>query len=135
MGPAENPTTVLNFFRDHEPATGAGYARLAEALLASGRQLEAIAAAREAWASADLSASEEPNVFARFGTNFTRADHDRRADALLFAKKASDAYRFLALVSPNRAASFGARVAMQSRSPDAETRYQTLITAVTSDAA
>ncbi|MEO6256306.1 MAG: lytic transglycosylase domain-containing protein [Sphingomicrobium sp.] len=134
MRPGENSVTVLNFFRDQQPTTGGGYARLADALLANGRQLEAIAAAREAWASSDLNATDETSVFARFGTNFTRADHDRRADALLFAKKASDADRFLALVSPERARSFAARIALQSKSPDAEARYQPLMASVTSDA-
>jgi soluble lytic murein transglycosylase len=134
MRPGENAGTVLAFFRDKQPTTGGGYARLAEALSASGRQAEALAAAQEAWASDDLSATDEPAIYARFGASFTRADHDRRADALLFAKKPSDAYRFLALVSPNRAAAFTARVAMQTKSPDAEARYQPLMTTVTSDA-
>jgi soluble lytic murein transglycosylase len=134
MRPGENAATVLAFFRDKPPTTGNGYARLADALLANGRQAEALAAAREAWASDDLSATDEPAIYARFGASFTRADHDRRADALLFAKKASDAYRFLPLVSPNRAAAFTARVAMQTRSPDAERRYQPLMATVTSDA-
>ena len=53
---------------------------------------------------------------------------------MLFAKKASDADRFLGLVSPSRAASFTARVAMQTKSPDAEAQYQPLMTTVTSDA-
>jgi soluble lytic murein transglycosylase len=134
MGPSENPATVLTFFRDQQPVTGTGFARLADALLANGRQAEALAAAREAWASEDLAASDEPAVYARYGTSFTRADHDRRADALLFAKKASDAYRFLALVSPERARSFTARVAMQSKSADVERYYQPLMATVTSDA-
>jgi soluble lytic murein transglycosylase len=134
MRPGENAATVLAFFRTAQPTSGTGYARLAEALTASGRPDEALAAAREAWASDDLSATDEPIVYARYGASFTRADHDRRADALLFAKKASDAYRFLGLVSPSRAASFTARVAMQSKSPDAEARYQPLMTTVTSDA-
>ena len=101
---------------------------------ATGRQAEALAAAREAWASDDLSATDEPAVYARFGSSFTRADHDRRADALLFAKKPNDAYRFLTLVSPSRAAAFTARVAMQTKSPDAEALYQPLMATVTSDA-
>ena len=134
MRPGENAATVLAFFRTAQPTSGNGYARLAEALTASGRPDEALAAAREAWASDDLSATDEPIVYARYGASFTRADHDRRADALLFAKKASDAYRFLGLVSPSRAASFTARVAMQTKSPDAEARYQPLMTTVTSDA-
>jgi soluble lytic murein transglycosylase len=134
MRPGENAGTVLAFFQSQQPTTGNGFARLADALSASGRQAEAIAAAKEAWASDDLSATDEPSVYARYGASFTRADHDRRADALLFAKKASDAYRFLALVSPGRAAAFTARVAMQIKSPDAEARYQPLMATVTSDA-
>jgi soluble lytic murein transglycosylase len=134
MRPGENAGTVLSFFANQQPTSGNGYARLADALLSTGRQAEALAAAREAWASADLSATDEPTVFARYGTSFTRADHDRRTDALLFAKKPSDAYRFLTLVSPERARAFTARVAMQTRSPDAEARYQPLMATVTSDA-
>jgi soluble lytic murein transglycosylase len=132
--PGENPTTVLAFFASTQPTTGNGFAALADALLANGRQGEALAAAREAWASGDLSATYEPVVHARYGAHFTRADHDRRVDALLFDKKASDAHRFLGFVSPHRAASFGARIAMQSRMPDAERRYQPLMANVTSDA-
>ena len=134
MRPGENAATVLTFFRSEQPTTGNGYARLADALLASGRQAEAIAAAREAWASPDLSATDEPAIYARYGPSFSRLDHDRRADALLFAKKAGDAQRFLAMVSPHRAAAFTARVAMQLRWPDAEARYRPLMTTVTSDA-
>ncbi len=134
MRPGENSATVLAFFRTHQPTTGNGFARLADALLANGRQAEAIAAAKEAWGSGDLGATEEQQVHARYGPQFTRADHDRRADALLFAKKPSDAYRFLQMVSPGRAAAFGARIAMQTRSADAETRYRPFLTSVTSDA-
>ena len=134
MRPGENAGAVLAFFQNKQPTTGGGYARLADALSASGRQAEALEAAKEAWASDDLSATDEPAVYARYGASFTRADHDRRADALLFAKKPNDAYRFLALVSPNRAAAFTARVAMQTKSSDAEARYQPLMANVTSDA-
>jgi soluble lytic murein transglycosylase len=134
MRPGENAATVLAFFRTQQPTTGNGFASLADALLASGRHAEAIAAAKEAWGSGDLGAAEEQQVYARYGAQFTRADHDRRADALLFAKKPGDAYRFLQMVSPSRAAAFGARIAMQTRSADAETRYQPFLTSVTNDA-
>jgi soluble lytic murein transglycosylase len=132
--PGENPASVLAFFASAQPTTGNGFAALADALLANGRQAEALVAAREAWASGDLSATYEPVVHARYGAHFTRTDHDRRVDALLFNKKVSDAHRFLGFVSPHRAASFGARIAMQSRMPDAERRYQPLMANVTSDA-
>lgn len=134
MRAGEAPATVLAFFRTTQPVTGNGYARLAESLLATGRSAEALTAAKEAWASADLGETDEPLIYSRFGQSFSRADHDRRADALLFAKKPSAAHRFLSMVSPNRAAAFAARIAMQTRSSDAEVRYHPLMGSVTTDA-
>src|SRR5690349_19169276 len=86
MRPGENPATVINFFAFEKPRTGNGYARLADAYAASARMNEALAAAKEAWASADLSATDEQAIYARYGRSFSFADHDRRTDALLFAK-------------------------------------------------
>ena len=43
------PSEVLRFFSGSEPQTGTGHLRRAEALLATGRTLEAQAAARTAW--------------------------------------------------------------------------------------
>src|SRR5207344_3155685 len=59
---------------------------------------------------------------------------DKRVDALLLDKKASDAYRMLPWSSPARRAALQARIAMQARQPDAEQRYQAVIGQVTSDA-
>ena len=55
-------------------------------------------------------------------------------DALLFDKRASDAYRMLPWTSPARRAAFQARIAMQARQADAERRYQAVIGQVTTDA-
>lgn len=134
MRPGENVGTVLAFFANEKPKTGNGYARLADALSATGRGAEAVAAAREAWASPDLGATDEQSIYSRYGAYLTWQDHDRRTDALLFSKKASDAERFLSMTSAPRRAAFMARVAMQRRWPDAETRYQAVIGQVTSDA-
>ena len=134
MRGGENPATVIAFFAGDKPRTGDGYARLAEAYSASGRMAEALEAARGAWASDDLGTDEEQAIWARFGGSFTRADHDRRVDALLFAKKPDVALRFVAMASPERQAAFGARVAMQRDDADAESRYRAVIGTVTSDA-
>lgn len=134
MRPGENAPTVLAFFATKQPTTGNGYARLADAYAASGRMAEALAAAREAWASADLSDTDEQAIWARYGGSFTRADADRRADALLFAKDAKDAQRFLGSVSPQRRPAFAARIAMQMDSPDTDSLYQAAIGSVTTDA-
>ena len=134
MQPGENAATVIAFFAKDKPATGSGWARLADAFAASGRAADALSAAREAWASSDLRSTDEQSIWSRYSASFTRADHDRRVDALLFDKKADDAARFLALTSPQRQAAFGARVAMLKDSPDAESRYRAVIGSVTSDA-
>ena len=134
MRPGENVGTVLAFFASEKPQTGTGYARLADALSSTGRGTEAIAAAREAWASADLRGSDEQSIFARYGAHLTWQDHERRTDALLFAKDPANAERFLPMTSAPRRGAFTARVAMQRRWPDAETRYQAVIGQVTTDA-
>ncbi len=134
MQPGENAGTVLSFFASDKPTSGKGWARLADAYAANGRMAEALNAAREAWASDDLGATDEQAIWARYGGSFTRADHDRRVDAVLFAKKADDAARFLPMATPQRQAAFGARIAMQRNSADADSRYQAVIGTVTSDA-
>src|SRR5690349_3297519 len=134
MQPGENAATVISFFAKDKPSTGNGWARLTEAYAASGRAAEALSAAREAWASSDLSADDEQAIWARYGASFTRADHDRRVDSLLFDKKPDTASRFLAMTSPERQAAFAARIALQQGASDAESRYQAVIGSVTSDA-
>jgi soluble lytic murein transglycosylase len=134
MRPGEAPATVLAFFAADKPATGNGYARLAEAYAASGRMAEALGAARSAWISPDLGGTDEQAIWSRYGNSLTAADHDSRVDALLFAKRDSDANRFLGMTSPARRGAFAARVAMQSRSPNADALYGAVIGSVTSDA-
>jgi soluble lytic murein transglycosylase len=134
MQPGENAATVLAFFATNKPRTGNGWARLADAYAASARMTEALDAARSAWASADLGAADENAIWARYGGSLTRADHDRRVDALLFAKRPNDAARFLQMTSPQRQAAFAARIAMQNHGADADARYQAVIGTVTSDA-
>jgi soluble lytic murein transglycosylase len=134
MQPGEAPATVIAFFRDKKPQSGNGFARLAEALAASGRTAEAQAAARDAWASADLPAADEAALTGRYWSVFSPTDHDRRADALLFDKKPEDARRVLAATSVGRRAAFAARIAMQTRAPDVDALYQPMLTAVVQDA-
>src|SRR5688500_7506105 len=116
MRPGENANTVLAFFRSDEPTTGNGWARLADAYLALGRNAEALAAAKAAWTASDLSQYDEQLLFSRFSSQLTAADHDKRTDALLFGKQAGAAYRMLPWTTPTRRGAFNARIAMQSRS-------------------
>ncbi|MFL6720748.1 MAG: lytic transglycosylase domain-containing protein [Sphingomonas sp.] len=134
MQPGENATTVLAFFAADKPKSGNGWARLADAYSATGQATKALDAAREAWASPDLSGDDEQLIWSRFGASLTRADTDRRVDGLLFAKRPDDAARFLSMTSPERQPAFGARIAMQQDTADAESRYQAVIGTVTRDA-
>jgi soluble lytic murein transglycosylase len=134
MRPGENTFTVISFFAGTEPQSGNGWARLAESYAGTGKPTEALAAARNAWTSADLTAYDEQSLFARFGSQFTSLDHDKRVDALLFDKKTTDAYRMLPWTSPARRNAFTARIAMLSRMPDAETRYAAVAAKVSTDA-
>lgn len=134
MQPGENPAMVIAFYAKEKPRTGNGWARLAESLALSGRALEALDAARQAWRSADINATDEQAIWARFGGSFTRTDSDDRVDALLFAKKVDDAVRFLGSTSLDRQPAFAARIAMLQKAPDAEVKYGLVISQVTRDA-
>ncbi len=134
MRAGENASTVFAFFAKDKPATGNGWARLADAYASSGRAADSLTAARNAWASSDLSEDDARAIWARYGASFTRADHDRRIDSLLFDKKPDEASRYLPYASPERQAAFGARIAMQQDASDAESRYRAVISNVTTDA-
>lgn len=134
MQPGENSATVIAFFDREKPKTGNGWTRLAEAYASAGQAMESLDAARQAWHSADLSANDEQTIWQRFGSSLSRIDNDDRVDALLFAKKADDASRFLTGTSPERQAAFIARTAMQKNAADAEIRYEAAIGQVTHDA-
>ena len=134
MRPGEYGPTVIAFFRSDKPRTGNGRARLAEALASAGRTVEATTQAREAWASGDLPTADEATIAARYWANLTVADHDKRADALLFARKPEDAARAAAYASPARRAAFAARVAMQRRGADADALYRVVDAQASSDA-
>jgi soluble lytic murein transglycosylase len=134
MRAGEHGPTVIAFFRTEKPRSGNGWTRYAEALTAARRTAEASEAARKAWASSDLSSSDEVIIQGRYWSALTSADHDRRVDALLFDKKPGDARRALSYASAPRRAAFAARIAMQTSATDAETQYRAVQSNVSSDA-
>ena len=85
--------------------------------------------------SADLSATDEQAIWARYGGSFTRADNDDRVDALLFAKKPDDAARFVIAGEPRRGRRRSPRGSRCSRiAPTPTAATQAVIGTVTSDA-
>lgn len=128
------PASVISFFATRKPLTAAGWARYAEALFAGGRSIEAAAAARSAWGASGLSAIDEARLQSRFAGTLTTQDHDARVERLLADRQATNAMRMLAWASPARRAIYGARVALQLKQADAESRVLALGPAANGDA-
>ena len=117
-----SPSTVVAFFRRFPAVTGAGKTRFAEALAATGAFDEAASAARAAWVSGSLSASDEAKIIGGFPAALSLADHDTRMDMLLWQGSIASAQRQLALTSAARQPVFAARLAFRTNAPDASDR-------------
>jgi soluble lytic murein transglycosylase len=113
------PGDVVRFFADSAPATAGGHAQLAFALQAIGRRDEARTAARRAWITGAMAQADEQRLLAAFGRDFSPGDHDARLEALLGNGDTTSAGRALAWARPDRRPLFEARLALQTRSPDA----------------
>ncbi|MEK7343003.1 MAG: lytic transglycosylase domain-containing protein [Pseudomonadota bacterium] len=114
-----DPGQVAAFFARFPARTATGHARNAVALMQLGRMDEARVAARNAWIGGSLTPTDEARLLSLFGSTFTSADHDQRADALLWVNDTSGAARMIAYVSPARRPAFQARIAFRRKSPDA----------------
>lgn len=121
-----SPGEVLRFFDAFPPLTPNGHAQRAFALLARGDRSAALDAARSAWTGGVLAQTVETRLLGTFGSGLTQIDHDRRMDALLSNGDRQSAARTLPLASAARRPLFEARIAMQTRAPDAASRVAAL---------
>ncbi|MGE4321611.1 MAG: transglycosylase SLT domain-containing protein [Sphingobium sp.] len=119
-----DPRQVTAFFARFPARTAAGHARNAVALTQLGRMEEARIAARNAWVGGSLGPTDEARLLSLFGSGLTPADHDQRADTLLWGGDVSGAQRMLPYVSPARRAVFDARIAFRRKAPDAAAKMQ-----------
>lgn len=114
-----SPPEVVQFFTRFPPLTNYGRARQAEALSVMGRPLEARVAAIAAWTGGALSPDDEARLLARFSSQLTTTDHNRRMEQLLWDRATTAATRQLAWTSAARRTIYEARLAMQLRQSDA----------------
>ena len=114
-----SPAQVVAFFAQFPPRTAVGHARNAVALMQTGRMDEARVAARNAWIGGTLQPSDEARLLSLFGSGFTPADHDLRADMLLWNGDIAGAMRMLPYVSAARRPVFSARIAFKRKAPEA----------------
>jgi soluble lytic murein transglycosylase len=110
---------VSAYFTRFPPLTNTGRARQAEALSSLGKPIEARLAALAAWTGGPLNADDESRLLARFGSQITTIDHDRRMEQLLWDRATTAAARQLAWTSAARRPLYEARLAMQLRQIDA----------------
>ena len=125
---------AIRFFTAFPPLTPAGHARFAFALLAAGRVDEARREARAAWTGGVLPVTDEQRLLGAFGGALTPADHDARMEALLGNGDTQSAQRSLAWSSPARRPLYEARLAMQTRAPDAAAKMTALGSAFAGEA-
>lgn len=120
------PRDVVYFFRNMPPTTAVGHARHALALQAVGQTNEAREAARRAWHAGVLPRDVEDRLLAFFSASLGPADHDRRLETLLDNGDLVSAQRTLAFASGPRRPVYEARIALQTRAPDAMSRVTAL---------
>lgn len=119
-----DPRQVSAFFARFPARTAVGHARNALALMQLGRMDEARVAARNAWTGGSLSPTDEARLLQLFGSGFSAADHDQRADILLWGNDVPGAMRMLAYVPPARRPVYEARIAFRQKAPDATLKMQ-----------
>lgn len=129
-----DPGQVVSFFTRFPPRTAVGNARNAIALMQQNRMNEARVAARNAWIGGPLVPEDETRLLSLFGAGWTSAEHDLRADMLLWKGNIGGAQRMLAYVSPARRPIYEARIALRQKAPDAAIKMQMGETAGATDA-
>lgn len=106
------PALVIEFFAAEPPQTGAGSLALARAYLATGDRPAAEAEAVRGWRNLDISAEDQKNFIAEFGSQLEE-HHGGRMAAMLWAGLVEDAKRMLPLVGEGTQAVARARIALQ----------------------
>ncbi len=87
------PAETLAAFADLAPTTPQGRVALARAQLAVGRREEAGKIVRALWREGDLDGPLETALLREFGVMLSRDDHFARASRLLYAERATSAWR------------------------------------------
>ncbi|MXP29105.1 transglycosylase SLT domain-containing protein [Porphyrobacter algicida] len=116
---APSPQTLVAFFDKFPPLTNSARARYALALGTLARP-GAASVARDAWRGGTMSGPSEAYVLGLYGQQFTQQDQDARMNALLWQGDTVGAARQIARVSPDKRATFMARLSLaQGQDPAA----------------
>jgi soluble lytic murein transglycosylase len=129
-----SPAELLRYFAVQPPLTAAGRANHALALLAGGERERAQQEARAAWHQGAMGEEIESRLLGAFPGVLGQQDHDVRMDALLDNGDRTSAARLLPMTSFARRPIYEARLALQTRAPDAASRVAALGSAASGDA-
>ncbi len=110
------------FFQQLPPQSAAGQARMA--LISSGPEAERLA--KQAWVRTGIPEELVNPLYARFGSVLTRADHARRADALIWAGQTTAASTVVPMLDSDQQALMRARIALRTNAADAESLAATV---------
>ncbi|MGC2854125.1 lytic transglycosylase domain-containing protein [Novispirillum sp. DQ9] len=113
----EAPARMIAWFTEYPPFTGRGKMLLAEALMSTGREAEAIALARSAWVNNTFNRTDERRFLGRFESHLTADHHRRRLDRLLWEGHEDSAKRMLVKVDDGHRALAQARLALMTKAP------------------
>ena len=120
--PLTSDADARAFFQKVPPLSANGQARFA--LASTGPQ--ATEQARLAWTRTGMTPELEAAIAARFASNFSPADHAKRADALLWAGQTSAAARLLPKLDDQAYALTQARIALRNGASDADAKAAAL---------
>jgi soluble lytic murein transglycosylase len=129
-----SPGEVLRYFAVQPALTPAGHAHHAMALLAGGETDRAREAARAAWHGGVMAQAVESRLLGAFAPVLSQQDHDIRMDVLLDNGDRTSAQRVLPMTSFQRRALYEARLALQTRAPDAASKAAALGAGANGDA-
>ncbi len=129
-----SPNQTVAYFDRLAPVSNTGRAKYAIALAASGDKTRAENWARRAWREGALTDADEAQILGMMASKLTTADHDTRADKLLWLKATRAAERILPNTSPARRAGFAARIALKNKTGGADAFINQMGSAASSDA-
>jgi len=113
----EPPEKIIAWYTENPPFTGRGKMMLADALLAKGREPEAVQVIRSAWVNNTFNRNDERRFLARFERHLTADHHHKRLDRLLWEGHQESARRMLVKVSDDHRALALARLALMTKGP------------------
>ncbi|MBI1207078.1 MAG: transglycosylase SLT domain-containing protein [Azospirillum sp.] len=120
MSDAEPAPRLLAYFEKFPPLSLKGFNHYLGALAIAGDARRIAGLVRERWTGGDVSAADQPEFLARFGTQLRAEDHRARLDRLLWSHDDDGARRMLPLVDDGWRALAEARLALAFDRPGSE---------------